>query len=63
MMARPIDAETIANQAIPLRRERFDAVPFFWSFVRDGRRLAVATVSRDRPNLQAELELERDVAR
>jgi apoptosis-inducing factor 3 len=28
------------------------------SFLRDGRRLAVATVSRDRANLQAELELE-----
>jgi len=73
------------------RRERFDAVPFFWSqhydvtiryvghaerwdaarvdgsleardasvsFWRDGRRLAVATVSRDRANLQAEVELE-----
>ncbi len=73
------------------RRERFDAVPFFWSqhydvtiryvghaenwdavrvdgsldsrdatvsFMRDGRRLAVATVSRDRENLQAEVELE-----
>ena len=73
------------------RRERFDAVPFFWSqhydvtiryvghaerwdtvridgsldardasvsFVRGGRRLAVATVSRDRENLRAEVELE-----
>jgi len=73
------------------RRERFDAVPFFWSqhydvtiryvghaerwetvtisgsldardaavsFMRGGRKLAVATVSRDRDNLQAELELE-----
>jgi len=73
------------------RRERFDAVPFFWSqhydvtiryvghaerwdkveiegsldmrdasvsFVRDGRRLAVATVSRDRACLEAEVELE-----
>ncbi len=72
-------------------RERFDAVPFFWSqhydvniryvghaerwdavrvdgsldsrdasvsFLRDGRRLAVATISRDRENLQAEVELE-----
>jgi NADPH-dependent 2,4-dienoyl-CoA reductase/sulfur reductase-like enzyme len=72
-------------------RERFDAVPFFWSqhydvtiryvghaerwdsvrvdgsldardasvdFVRDGRRVAVATVSRDRDNLRAEVELE-----
>jgi len=73
------------------RRERFDAVPFFWSqhydvtiryvghaegwdevrvdgsleardasvsFWRGGRRLAVATVSRDRASLQAEVELE-----
>src|SRR5262249_6042095 len=73
------------------RRERFDAIPFFWSqhydvtiryvghaerwdavridgsldardasvsFLRDGRRLAVATVSRDRESLQAEVELE-----
>ena len=73
------------------RRERFDAVPFFWSqhydvtiryighaenwdsvridgsldardatvgFFRNGRRLAVATVSRDRENLKAEVELE-----
>ena len=73
-------------------RERFDAVPFFWSqhydvtiryvghaerwdtvklegsldardasvsFMRGGRRLAVATVSRDRECLEAELELER----
>jgi apoptosis-inducing factor 3 len=73
------------------RRERFDAVPFFWSqhydvtiryvghaehwdtiridgsldardasidFLRDGRRLALATVGRDRDNLQAEVELE-----
>jgi len=72
-------------------RERFDAVPFFWSqhydvtiryvghaerwdavhvdgsleardasvsFWRGGRRLAVATVSRDRASLQAEVELE-----
>ncbi|MGH9738999.1 MAG: FAD-dependent oxidoreductase [Candidatus Acidiferrales bacterium] len=72
-------------------RERFDAVPFFWSqhydviiryvghserwnsvrvdgslnardaavsFLRDGRRLAVATISRDLQNLQAEVELE-----
>ena len=77
------------------RRERFDAVPFFWSqhydvtiryvghserweavtisgsleardasvsFVRGGRTLAVATVSRDRENLRAELELERSTA-
>ena len=73
-------------------RERFDAVPFFWSqhydvaikyvgyardwdsvdvdgsfddrrclvtYRRDGRRLAVATVSRDRDSLVAEVELER----
>jgi len=72
-------------------RERFDAVPFFWSqhydvtiryvghaerwddvriegslekrdasvsFLRGGRRLAVATISRDRANLEAEVELE-----
>ena len=76
------------------RRERFDAVPFFWSqhydltiryvghaehwdevridgaleardatvsFLNNGRRLAVATVSRDQDNLRAEVELERDV--
>ena len=74
------------------RRERFDAVPFFWSqhydvtiryvghaehwdrvnvdgaleardaavsFLRDGRILAVATVSRDRESLEAEVALER----
>jgi apoptosis-inducing factor 3 len=74
------------------RRERFDAVPFFWSqhydvtirytghaerwdavtvhgsldardasvrFTRAGKTLAVATVSRDRENLEAEVELER----
>ena len=73
------------------RRERFDAVPFFWSqhydvtiryvghaekwdrvhvdgsldardasvsFMRGSSRLACATVSRDRENLQAEIELE-----
>jgi NADPH-dependent 2,4-dienoyl-CoA reductase/sulfur reductase-like enzyme/nitrite reductase/ring-hydroxylating ferredoxin subunit len=73
------------------RRERFDAVPFFWSqhydlsiryvghaerwdavqvdgsldagswsatYTRAGRRLAVATLSRDRDNLAAEVELE-----
>jgi NADPH-dependent 2,4-dienoyl-CoA reductase/sulfur reductase-like enzyme len=73
-------------------RERFDAVPFFWSqhydvniryighaerwdavrvdgsldsrdasvsFLREGRRLAVASISRDRENLQAEVEFER----
>jgi hypothetical protein len=74
------------------RRERFEAVPFFWSqhydvtiryvghaerwdrvavdgsleardatvrFTRDGRTLAVATVSRDRESLEAEVALER----
>jgi apoptosis-inducing factor 3 len=74
------------------RRERFNAVPFFWSqhydvtvryvghaerwdevridgsldardasvaYLEKGRRLAVATISRDRENLQAEVELER----
>jgi NADPH-dependent 2,4-dienoyl-CoA reductase/sulfur reductase-like enzyme/nitrite reductase/ring-hydroxylating ferredoxin subunit len=78
------------------RRERFDAVPFFWSqhydvtiryvghaerwdavrvdgsldardasvsFLREARRLAVATVSRDRDNLKAEVELEADRAK
>ena len=73
------------------RRERFDAVPFFWSahydvtiryigyaaswdsvridgslaahdatvsYVRAGKSLAVATVSRDRECLRAEVELE-----
>ena len=77
------------------RRERFDAVPFFWSqhydvtiryvghaerwdtirvdgsleardasvsFLRNGHRLAVATVSRDRASLEAEVELEREFA-
>ena len=76
-------------------RERFDAVPFFWSqhydvtiryvghaerwdavridgsldardatvrFLRGGRPLAVATISRDRENLQAEVELEKTVS-
>ena len=75
------------------RRERFDAVPFFWSqhydvtiryvghaekwdsvkvsgsiddrdasvtFVRDGRRLAVATISRDLESLDAEVAMERE---
>jgi NADPH-dependent 2,4-dienoyl-CoA reductase/sulfur reductase-like enzyme/nitrite reductase/ring-hydroxylating ferredoxin subunit len=75
------------------RRERFDAVPFFWSqhydvtiryvghaerwdavqvdgsieardalvrFVRGGRTLAVATIGRDRPSLEAEVALEQD---
>ena len=32
------------------------------SFLRDGRRLAVATVSRDRASLEAEVELEREFA-
>jgi apoptosis-inducing factor 3 len=74
------------------RRERFDAVPFFWSrhydvsikyvghadrwdavqidgvldnrdcsvtYLRDGRKLAVATISRDRENLAAEVAFER----
>jgi len=78
------------------RRQRFDAVPFFWSqhydvtiryvghaeqwdsvtidgsldardaavsFMRGGRKLAVATVSRDRESLQAEVELEQATAR
>jgi NADPH-dependent 2,4-dienoyl-CoA reductase/sulfur reductase-like enzyme len=75
------------------RRERFDAVPFFWSqhydvtinyvghaeqwdavridgslesrdcsvaYLRGNRRLAVATISRDRESLRAELAMERD---
>jgi len=75
------------------RRERFDAVPFFWSrhydttikyvghaerwdavrmegtfearsceigYFRDGRRLAVATIGRDRASLAAEVQLERE---
>jgi NADPH-dependent 2,4-dienoyl-CoA reductase/sulfur reductase-like enzyme/nitrite reductase/ring-hydroxylating ferredoxin subunit len=78
------------------RRERFEAVPFFWSqhydvtiryvghaerwdsvtvdgsldsrdasvsFSRDGRRLAVATIERNRASLEAEVALERDRAR
>jgi NADPH-dependent 2,4-dienoyl-CoA reductase/sulfur reductase-like enzyme/nitrite reductase/ring-hydroxylating ferredoxin subunit len=77
------------------RRERFDAVPFFWSqhydvtiryvghaerwdaitidgslakrdaivrFVRDGKTLAVATLSRDRENLLAEVAFERGMS-
>jgi NADPH-dependent 2,4-dienoyl-CoA reductase/sulfur reductase-like enzyme/nitrite reductase/ring-hydroxylating ferredoxin subunit len=76
------------------RRERFDAVPFFWSqhydvtinyvghaeqwddvridgsleardcsvaYMRGNRRLAMATISRDRESLQAELAMEREV--
>jgi apoptosis-inducing factor 3 len=76
-------------------RERFDAVPFFWSqhfdvtinyvghaeqwdavridgaleagdcsitYTRGGRRLAVATISRDRPSLEAESAMERETA-
>jgi apoptosis-inducing factor 3 len=78
------------------RRERFDAVPYFWSqhydltiryvghaerwdsvtvdgsldsrdasvsFIRGGRRLAVATIERNRASLEAEVALERDRAR
>jgi NADPH-dependent 2,4-dienoyl-CoA reductase/sulfur reductase-like enzyme/nitrite reductase/ring-hydroxylating ferredoxin subunit len=78
------------------RRERFEAVPFFWSqhydvtiryvghaerwdsvtvdgsldsrdasvsFSRDGRRLAVATIERNRASLEAEVALEHDRAR
>ena len=77
------------------RKERFTAVPFFWSahydvtisyvghatswdrlvldgslerrdcrveFMRGGRRLAVATIGRDRESLQAEAEMERAIA-
>ena len=77
------------------RRERFDAVPFFWtqqhdltlsyvgharqwdrveiagslddrnaavSYWRDGRKLAVLTIGRDRDSLAAELELEQTIA-
>jgi NADPH-dependent 2,4-dienoyl-CoA reductase/sulfur reductase-like enzyme len=77
------------------RRERFDAVPFFWSqhydvainyvghaerwdsiaidgslaaddwmvtYLRGGRRLAVATVFRDRESLAAEVAMEHDTA-
>jgi NADPH-dependent 2,4-dienoyl-CoA reductase/sulfur reductase-like enzyme len=76
------------------RRERFDAVPFFWSqhydvtinyvghaekwdavhidgsvelhdcavaYIRGGRTLALATMSRDRESLQAEAAMERDI--
>ena len=77
------------------RRERFDAVPFFWSqhydiainyvghaerwdtvqidgslddhdctvtYQRDGRRLAVATIFRDRQSLEAEVAMEHETA-
>ena len=77
------------------QREKFDAVPFFWSqhydvtiryvghaerwdttrvdgsleardatvsFLRNGQRLAVATISRDRASLEAEVELEQELA-
>jgi NADPH-dependent 2,4-dienoyl-CoA reductase/sulfur reductase-like enzyme/nitrite reductase/ring-hydroxylating ferredoxin subunit len=82
--------QTAARNMLGMR-ERFDAVPFFWSqhydvtiryighaekwdrvrvdgsldkrdasvsFLSGGRRLAVATISRDRDNLEAEVELE-----
>ena len=77
------------------RRERFDAVPFFWSeqydfgfayvghaegfdevridgqlaardctisFVRGGRKLAVAVIHRDLEGLRAEVDFERTIA-
>jgi NADPH-dependent 2,4-dienoyl-CoA reductase/sulfur reductase-like enzyme len=82
--------QTAAKNILGMR-ERFDAVPFFWSqhydvtiryvghaerwdavhidgsldahdasvsFLRGGRRLAVATIARDRASLEAEVELE-----
>src|SRR5713226_8514365 len=85
----------VAAKNILGRREKFVAVPFFWSqhydvtinyvghaerwetvtisgsldardasvsFMRGGRKLTVATVSRDRESLQAELELEQATA-
>jgi NADPH-dependent 2,4-dienoyl-CoA reductase/sulfur reductase-like enzyme len=84
----------VAARNILGQRERFDAVPFFWSqhydiqinyvghaehwdavhingslesqdcsvtYTRGNRRLAVATISRDRESLQAELAMEREV--
>ena len=84
----------VAGRNILGRRERFDAVPFFWSqhydvtikyvghaerwdavhidgslgsrdaavaFKRGGRTLALATISRDRESLEAEIQLEREV--
>jgi NADPH-dependent 2,4-dienoyl-CoA reductase/sulfur reductase-like enzyme len=83
----------VAARNILGQRERFDAVPFFWSqhydiqinyvghaerwdavhingslesqdcsvtYTRGNRRLAVATISRDRESLQAELAMERE---
>jgi NADPH-dependent 2,4-dienoyl-CoA reductase/sulfur reductase-like enzyme/nitrite reductase/ring-hydroxylating ferredoxin subunit len=83
----------VAARNILGRRERFDAVPFFWSqhydttiryvghaekwdsvkiggslegrdasvtFIRGGKRLAVATISRDRESLEAEVAMERE---
>jgi len=85
----------VAARNILGRRERFDAVPFFWSqhydvtinyvghaerwdsttidgtldardcavaYLRGGRRLAVATVFRDRESLSAEVAMEHDMA-
>jgi NADPH-dependent 2,4-dienoyl-CoA reductase/sulfur reductase-like enzyme/nitrite reductase/ring-hydroxylating ferredoxin subunit len=86
----------VAARNILGRRERFDAVPFFWSqhydvtinyvghaerwdsttidgtldardcavtYLRGGRRLAVATVFRDRESLEAEVAMEHDMGR
>jgi NADPH-dependent 2,4-dienoyl-CoA reductase/sulfur reductase-like enzyme len=83
----------VAARNILGHRERFDAVPFFWSqhydvtinyvghaeqwdsvqmtgtlesrncavaYARGDRRLAIATISRDRENLQAEVTFERE---
>jgi NADPH-dependent 2,4-dienoyl-CoA reductase/sulfur reductase-like enzyme len=85
----------VAGRNMLGRRQRFDAVPFFWSqhydvtiryvghaaqwdsvtidgsldardaavtYMRGGRKLAVATVSRDRESLRAEVELEQATA-